>query len=550
MQLQRGWAMLPLSLLVVGACTSFGNESNPTSAENGPAVAAPDGGSPVVTGAPSHGIALTVGPPNTTAFVLQGGTLDLPLTVVREASSQAPVTVTVSGLPPKVIADPLVIPAGALTGTLKLRADAASIQGASTVEVVALESGALGAGTSVKLKAFVRGAPGAVDTTFGSQGMVRHIFGSAKAAVAKDLLMFDDGHIGAVAQCGFYGCVARTSADGVIDTSYGTAGIGAVVVQGFGTFGQAGVDAMGRVYLSGNGGAYSILIGRLTAAGQTDLSYNASGAVPSIVQYGSGPPEGQRTVLAVRKDGTAVVAFAYDPAGPTARVGVRVVDPKGITVPSFGTGGLSVGDVMQLSTVPVVGVRTNGNIWAAYLLAPSAAYCRFQVIDGTAGTADPGFGINGGLLPQSISPQDNPTGALDLGLGGAAELPDGTLVAAVRGESHAVIGKLLANGSGRDPTWGSGGIVTIAEDAYPAVSVGKDGLVLVTLARADGLRLVRLMATGSPDATFGDKGTVVHAFGTNQKIVRALVQKDGRIVVIASEDFDGVSDVSLTRYWN
>ena len=42
----------------------------------------------------------------------------------------------------------------------------------------------------------------------------------------------------------------------------------------------------------------------------------------------------------------------------------------------------------------------------------------------------------------------------------------------------------------------------------------------------------------------------MHSFGMNHVIARALVQKDGRIVVVGSEDFADGTDVSLTRYWN
>jgi len=61
---------------------------------------------------------------------------------------------------------------------------------------------------------------------------------------------------------------------------------------------------------------------------------------------------------------------------------------------------------------------------------------------------------------------------------------------------------------------------------------------------------MRLGAGGAPDPTFGDAGTVVHAFGTNHQIARAFVQKDGRIVVLGTEDFADGSDVTLSSYWD
>ena len=47
---------------------------------------------------------------------------------------------------------------------------------------------------------------------------------------------------------------------------------------------------------------------------------------------------------------------------------------------------------------------------------------------------------------------------------------------------------------------------------------------------------MRLAASGTPDTTFGTNGTVVHSFGTNHQVARALIQKDGRIVVLGQRE--------------
>ncbi len=125
-------------------------------------------------------------------------------------------------------------------------------------------------------------------------------------------------------------------------------------------------------------------------------------------------------------------------------------------------------------------------------------------------------------------------GAVDttFGVQGGSILPD------VHSGTAVMIGKWVPDGSRSDLAWGgANGIATINEDALPSVSVDKNGLVLVTLLRDGGLRFMRLTAGGAPDATFGNGGTVVHSFGVNHKIARALVQKDGRIVVTGTEDF-------------
>jgi len=109
-------------------------------------------------------------------------------------------------------------------------------------DVTALEQGPLGSGTTTKLPTYVRGAPGAIDTTFGDKGILRHIVGPTKNAVARDLVVMPDDRLMAVGDCTAASCIARASADGVLDTSYGTGGIAAMQL---GIVGQAAADPKG-----------------------------------------------------------------------------------------------------------------------------------------------------------------------------------------------------------------------------------------------------------------------------------------------------------------
>lgn len=529
--------------LLGAACSSFGGGAAGTTPP-GPNPE-PDSGLPPITGTPSRGIEVTVGDPLATAFVVQGRSLTLPVKLTRKESSVGPVTITVSKLPKDVTVDALTIPAGAVEATLTLKAAATSPQGATVLDIAAVEGGSQGAGAATKVSAFVRGTPGALDTTFGTQGVARHLFGAGKHVAVRDLVVLGDDRLVVVSECGAGGfaefaCVTQTSADGVTNTAYGTGG---TATLGIPTLGQAVADVAGGVLLSGNAGANSLSIGRLTDKGQPDATFgNGTAGAAGTYTFAplpGGTPEGARSSLAVRKDGTIVLGFNHATGGATKTLGLAVFTAKGAPVTGFGTSGIFFGSQLVGLTVPAVGGRANGNIWTASIdPAGGNPFCYAYEHDAITGVV-----VGAGL---GVSCQTNPNSAT----GGAVALADGSVVPAFHSGTTIVIAKSIPDGSRLDLVWGTGGIATINEDAVPSVSVDKKGVILVALLRDGGLRFMRLTAGGAPDTSFGNGGTVVHAFGMNHQIARAFVQKDGRIVVAGTEDFVDGSDATLSRYWD
>jgi hypothetical protein len=518
-------------LVVVGlaACSVFGGD-DPAAAP--PPAGAADGGTdgegglPPVGGSVDKALAIEVVPG---ALLIQGTTTTVTVKVTRGEGTPDPAKITVSGGPRDgITATSVDVPVGTMTAEISITVPALAGQGALHLTLTA--STPLRT-VMAPYEAFVRGKPGSLDTTFGTGGLARHLFGAGKNAKATDLVVLPDDRLIAVANCN-NACVVRTSPDGSLDMAYGTGGSAAEDV----TFvGQAGVDSTGALFLGGNGGAGSIKIGKLTPAGKPDLTFGISGGV---AQFGllNGPPEMTPPSLTVRKDGVIVVGFPRTHGNGTQTVGVAARTSTGAQLPGFGTAGVTEGAV---GGQPALGTRANGNIWTAFL---DANGCHVNQQDGTTGANDPAFG-GGGLAPVTGT---NSSWAL----GAAATLPDGSLVPAFHTGTKVLVPKFAPNGSSIDLAWGVSGVATIDDDAIPSLSVDAAGQVLVTLLRTGGLRFTRLALNGSRDVTFGDNGTVVHSFGMNHVIARALVQKDGRIVVLGTEDFSGGSDVSLTRYWN
>lgn len=520
-------------LVVVGvaACGVFGGD-DPAAAAPPAAAAAADGGAdgeaglPPVGGSVDAALAVEVVPGS---LLIQGATTKVTVKVTRGEGTPDPAKITVSGgLRDGITATSLDVPVGTMTAQISITVPAATPQGALHLTLTA--STPLRT-VMAPYEAFVRGRPGSLDTTFGTGGLVRHLFGAGKNARATDLVVLPDDRLLAVANCN-NACVVRTSPDGALDMAYGTGGSAALGVL---FVGQAGTDSTGALFLGGNGGAGSLTVGKLSPAGKPDLAFGSSNGV---AQFGmlNGPPEMTPPSLTVRKDGVLVLGFPRTHGNAIQTVGVAARTSTGAPLPGFGTAGVTEG---VTGGQPALGTRANGNIWTAFL-DPNGCFVNQQ--DGATGANDPAFG--GRNLPPIAGTNSSWT------LGAAATLPDGSLVPAFHSGTKVLVPKFTPDGSSIDLAWGISGVATIDDDGIPSLSVDTSGQVLATLLRAGGLRFTRLAANGNRDVTFGDNGFVVHSFGMNHVIARALVQKDGRIVVVGSEDFVDGTDVSLTRYWN
>jgi uncharacterized delta-60 repeat protein len=115
--------------------------------------------------------------------------------------------------------------------------------------------------------------------------------------------------------------------------------------------------------------------------------------------------------------------------------------------------------------------------------------------------------------------------------------------------------RVYASDSDLDPTFGSGGVVTTdflrgGDDHARGVAVQKDQKIVAAGENSGNFAVVRYNPDGSLDASFGQGGRVVTAFGTNPSSANALVlQSDGKIIVagFARNNQQG-ADFALVRY--
>jgi uncharacterized delta-60 repeat protein len=225
---------------------------------------------------------------------------------------------------------------------------------------------------------------------------------------------------------------------------------------------------------------------------------------------------------------------------------------------SFGVNGAAYDSIGSPAAARAIVVQSDGRIIAAGDASNGSNQDFALVRYNSDGTRDTTFGSTGVVLT-AITAGD------DIARAVAVLEPDGLIVVAgeaVNGsERDFAVVRYLANGS-LDTSFGIGGKVTIAfgtsDDAASALLAQPDGkIVAVGSATVNGQKvfaLTRLNADGTPDASFGSQGKVTTAFGLGAAQATAVVlQSDMKIVVGGSAQTDFPAkpaniDFALARY--
>jgi len=183
-------------------------------------------------------------------------------------------------------------------------------------------------------------------------------------------------------------------------------------------------------------------------------------------------------------------------------------------------------------------------LWAAVLALPLAARA-------DPGDLDPSFGAGGQVTTPILSGYD--------GASAVVVQPDGKLVAAghaynTNNDTFALV-RYNADGS-LDGNFGTGGKVTTPfgiGSAASAAVLQADGRLVAAGQMFTGSRnqfaLVRYLATGGLDSTFGTGGKVGTPIGSIDDEASALVvQPDGKLVAAGYSDRGGNTTFALARY--
>jgi uncharacterized delta-60 repeat protein len=358
-------------------------------------------------------------------------------------------------------------------------------------------------------------AVNSLDPTFGVDGKVVTSFGRLLDDGAASVAVQGDGKLVVAGFASEPGgdrqfAVARYAPDGSLDTTFGTGGKTTTVFPGGSQASGLAIQADGKPVVVGSSLGGLTLV-RYTSGGALDGTFGAGGKV--ITQVGLGATAGHD--VAVQGDGRVLAAGSADGAPGTGSDFALVrYTANGVLDPTFGNGGMvTTAFTAGQDFGNALAIQANGRI----VVVGGASAGPNGVLEFAAarylpnGSLDTTFGV-GGKVTTLFSGND------DFGQDVAVQ-PDGRVVVAGRANSNAntqfAVVRYLPDGS-LDAGFGTGGRVLTdlgsAFDIARRLVLQPDGKILVAGSVLFGANdfghfaLVRYLADGRPDGTFGDNG--------------------------------------------
>jgi len=498
--------------------------------------------------------------------------------VVTRAGYQGPITITAEGLPANVSAPPLTVPAGATSAKLALTLLPAATHGRSSISLLATDGGNVR--RELPLTLLVRGAPGALDTSFGTAGRIEieGLPGGAGFGV-QGLAVDTEGRIAVAGMSERSLVAARITDRGAVDGTYGGAGLAVARIRPLPESQNVatGVAAAsgGKVLVAGYSAPPALYAtARFDLAGTLDTTFDADGYWTS--EYTKEPTydaELAMHAIALQSTGAIVLAGkATENRGGTFVSHAVLVRLTGggapdATFPGGAGGGGGFLD-MQSAANPDALLASRDQC-TAVAVGPDdrilcAGFAEKDLVPGTPvrslfvtrrladGSPDTSFGFGG--VAVVAYPPTNIVGEAD----SVHALADGkVVVSAHRGDaSRKAVVVRLGNDGRPDVSFGTTGEVVldplgdIVSQARSIVDAKGNVVVLAVTGADRDLTLIRLLPTGAVDATFGDAGRAIVKLPAKGSVdnARVTIQADGRIVIGGTVD-GGKSQAVVYRLW-
>jgi uncharacterized delta-60 repeat protein len=362
-------------------------------------------------------------------------------------------------------------------------------------------------------------ADGVLDASFGAGGFRELPASIGSPSDRSDLTVLPDGRALALWNAAPT-LLVRFKPDGALDPTFADGGVVHTELSPDAAvkFAPGALVVQGNNYVVAGNVGDKLLLARFTSSGQLDLTFGTGGK--ALVTFPGGLDVGD---LLLQRDGRLVVTgTSSNPANPDARsIALARFTAKGQLDSTFGSGGRVIaGYETDFYGVARAAVQSDGRI----------------LVVGTQSRTGPGAEWTSDMLVARF----NTDGSLDRTFS-----PGGT-----EGDGRAVID--FAHN--RD----DGGAILLQPDGK--ILVGGDSWVKVgeTPNLPNAFALARLRPDGSLDATFGGgaagAGKVVSLFTPSATCRSLALQADGRIVAVGSTDLNpigpGGTDVALVRYLN
>ncbi len=399
---------------------------------------------------------------------------------------------------------------------------------------------------------------GAVDTSFGMDGIVTTNSDTDEDDAANGIAVQDDGKIVLAGSSGssssFNFALARYCSDGSLDTSFGTAG---KVITPFGSTNDkaaaVAVQQNNKIVAAGHSSVssiYNFALARYNPDGSLDTSFGSSGKVYTDFYSAMGAAN----ALAIQPDGK-IVAAGYSNNGSFDVFALARYNPDGSLDAAFDTDGK---------------VRTDFGPWPSYCHALAVQKDGKIVAAGTVNNTIFGFALV----------RYNTDGSLDTSFGVTGKVI--TFLGANSAKSNAVViqedGKIVAAGyrnTGSDEvfalvryhadgsldssfgTSGTGSVLTpigSGNSRACAAALQSDGKIVAAgysdTVSFDNFVLVRYNSNGTLDTSFGTDGIVIQGIGPGDSRANALAINPDGMIIAGGEASNAVnSDFALARFW-
>lgn len=328
--------------------------------------------------------------------------------------------------------------------------------------------------------------------------------------------------------------VTRYNTDGSLDTGFAVDGKQTTDFNGGDDYAlAAAIQPDGKIVVTGQANieerVSDFALCRYNSDGTPDSTFNKDGKLHDKLKQGY-------TVYrstAVQKDGK-IVAAGYTWNGMHFKFAVSRFNANGSPDSSFSDDGTKTdsfgpGDDYAHS----VAVQDDGKIVAAGLGFDGKYYHFAFARYNSDGNPDKTFSGDGKELLKFDS--------ADEFINAIAMQNDGRILAAGVSNNNTAVLRLNADGE-PDPAFGTGGISTTSYgsnvSAANAMSLQKNGKIVVAGNAGAGFTLARYNADGNPDKNFADNGKLTGSFGYVYSTGNSVaVQNDGKIVLVADVSY-------------
>jgi uncharacterized delta-60 repeat protein len=421
-------------------------------------------------------------------------------------------------------------------------------------------------------------AGGLLDPTFGTAGITVTDTGPSVEAFTSVVAQANGTLLAAGYANGNF-TLARYTAAGALDSSFGSGGVTTLDFAGYnadGAYAVALQPGTGKILVAGRSSSRTGLdfaVARFNADGTLDTTFGGGKKPTGKVSIDLGGAD-RAFSMAVLSDGSFILAGIVASAANVedGKLALAKFNANGTLATSFGTGGTVVTNLTAYTSVGLtpehsvnVAVDANGRVVVAATSAASPTTGRdFLVARFTsAGALDTSFGTAGVVRTDIASGSTDHATALALQSDGkilvaGIAIPTGT----GQQSTPAALVRYRSDGT-LDTSFSGDGIATAVADPShlagawaQAMAVQSDGKILLAgnaeFADVPGLSntflLMRFNGDGSLDTAFGPSGTgaVVTTDGSNARISALALQADGRAVVAGT--LDPSSGSALARY--